>query len=98
MRILVTGGGGMLARELARTWTDQEVRLVPRAALDLADFTAVEGAVREARADVVVNCAAMTAVDACESHPDEAFRVNAIGAGNLATACQRSGTRPLAAR
>lgn len=45
------------------------------------------------RPAVVVNCAAMTDVDGCESSPEEAMSVNAIGARNLAMACRRIGAK-----
>ena len=45
--------------------------------------------------DIVINCAAYTAVDKAESEPDEAFSINALGAGFLAKACAMTGTRLL---
>lgn len=59
--------------------------------LDIADASAVTATVSNIKPDAVVNCAAYTNVDGCEADPDSAFRVNAIGAGNLATACCRVG-------
>ena len=89
-RILVTGGGGMLAHALNCRFGD-EATLLDRAALDITDAVAVANAV--IGFDVVINAAAYTAVDDAESHESDAFAVNATGAGNLATACARTGAR-----
>lgn len=72
-RWLVTGGGGMLAKDLASVLGD--VWAPTRAELDITDEAQVAEAVRDA--DVVVNCAAWTAVDDAETHEEEALRINA---------------------
>src|SRR5690242_9453287 len=61
--------------------------------LDITNAAAVTGAVRDSRPDVVVNCAAWTAVDAAEVHEDEALTVNGLGARLVANACVASGAR-----
>jgi dTDP-4-dehydrorhamnose reductase len=58
-----------------------------RAQTDIADSGSIDAAFREARPDVVVNAAAYTKVDKAESERDEAFRINATGAGLVAAAC-----------
>ena len=63
-----------------------EVYPRPKSDLDIADADAVRRALREIRPDVVVNCAAFTKVDACETDP-RAFEVNARAVGHLADAC-----------
>jgi dTDP-4-dehydrorhamnose reductase len=68
-----------------------EVVALDRAGLDVTDLEAVTKAV--AGADVVVNCAAWTAVDDAETHEGQAFAVNAVGAANLAQAVAASGGR-----
>ncbi|HSP77413.1 MAG TPA: SDR family oxidoreductase, partial [Myxococcaceae bacterium] len=76
-----------------RRWSAQgdDVVAVDRAALDVSDRAAVEGAVVGAGFDVVVTAAAWTAVDACESDPDRAFAVNGLACRWLADACRRAG-------
>jgi len=91
-RTLITGGSGMLARDLVRRFGDDALALA-RAELDIADPAAVDAALTASRPRVVVNCAGMTAVDLCESRADDAFRVNALGPGILAAACHRHGAR-----
>jgi len=83
---LVTGASGMLGTDLCRVLDSQgiSVTAVDRGDLDLLDPVAVGEAV--AAHDVVVNCAAWTAVDAAETHEDEASEINAVAPGVLALA------------
>ncbi len=93
MDVLVTGAAGMLGTDLvtALLEADHEVTGLGRADLDVTDPVAVAASV--AGHDVVVNCAAWTAVDDAETHEDDAFAVNATAAGLLAEACAASGAR-----
>jgi dTDP-4-dehydrorhamnose reductase len=59
--------------------------------LDVVDRTAVRAAVDAFRPDIVLHGGAYTAVDACESDPDTAFAVNALGTRNIAEAAAVSG-------
>ena len=83
----------MLGRELTALLTarDEEVAALARADLDLTNTDAVMAAVSSVKPDVIVNCAAWTAVDAAEEHEAEALAVNGHGAGNLAAACGEVG-------
>lgn len=91
MRILVTGAGGQLGRDLVLTCeaAGDEVIGLTRAELDVTDRDAVLGAITTSRPDAVVNCAAWTAVDNCESDPDRAFAANALAVRWAAEACDR---------
>lgn len=95
MRVLVTGAGGMLGRDVVRAAqaAGYEAIGLARAALDITDEAAVDVAVADARADAIVNCAAWTDVDGAEDDPDGARAVNADGAGALARAAARAGAR-----
>jgi dTDP-4-dehydrorhamnose reductase len=64
---------------------------VTRQQMDVGDRDEVMAAVTSVQPDLVVNAAAWTAVDACESDPDRAFRDNAFGARNVAEACRLVG-------
>jgi dTDP-4-dehydrorhamnose reductase len=92
-RWLVTGAAGMLGRDLTDLLRARGEAYVPlvRADLDITDPTAVAKVVGDAAPDVVVNCAAWTAVDAAEDHEEEALAVNYLGAANLAAACAKAG-------
>jgi len=92
-RILITGANGMLATDIIdalRSAGATHLTLTDRDDLDILDADAVTRAV--ALADLVVNCAAYTAVDAAEENEDLAFAINATGPANLAAACAASGS------
>ncbi len=90
-RILLTGAGGMLARELGDLLHAHEVVALGRAALDVTDADAAADAARGAA--VVINCAAYTRVDDAETDAERAYAVNALGARNLAAAAKAAGAR-----
>lgn len=93
-RWLVTGAAGMLGRDLTDLLQARGEDFTPlaRADLDITDPAAVAKAVCAVKPDVVVNCAAWTAVDAAEDHEEEALAINGHGAANLAAACAETGT------
>jgi dTDP-4-dehydrorhamnose reductase len=78
VRILVTGAGGQVGRELVEVLAPHEVIAPARAELDTGDREAVLGAVTSLRPDAIAHCAAWTHVDGCEIDPDHAFRDNAL--------------------
>lgn len=94
MRILVTGAGGMLGRDvLSMLEGEHEVmatgRRAPLTFLDITDLQAIEKLFVEFQPEGVIHCAAMTNVDGCERDPIEAYRVNAHGSSLIASACAR---------
>jgi dTDP-4-dehydrorhamnose reductase len=90
VRVLITGAGGQLGRDVTSVFSDSpsrpEVLAADRVRLDVADRDAVLQAVTSTRPTVVIHAAAWTAVDACEGDPDRAFRVNALGTRHVAEA------------
>ena len=94
-RWLVTGADGMLGSDLvaALARRGDAVAGLGRARLDVTEPAAVTAAVARCRPDVVVNCAAWTAVDEAEKSERQALAVNAGGPANLAAACAAAGAR-----
>ena len=84
----------MLGQDLAAALRpNHEVLALDHRACDISDEAAVRRVFCEWRPKLVVNCAAFTDVDACESEPERAFAVNALGAGNVARAAEQAGGR-----
>lgn len=100
MRVLIAGAKGQLGLELQRQFAPlidrgEGIDLV-ETDLDNLDITIQEDVTRflgETGPDVVINCAAYTDVDSCEQDAETAFRVNALGARNLAVAAFRIGAK-----
>ncbi|MFF4568033.1 dTDP-4-dehydrorhamnose reductase [Streptomyces sp. NPDC001410] len=95
MRWLVTGAAGMLGQDTVQELLDrgEHVTGLDRTALDITEPDAVRRAFDAHRPDVVVNCAAYTAVDDAETDEARALRVNGDGPRLLARACAEHGAR-----
>jgi dTDP-4-dehydrorhamnose reductase len=94
MRILITGASGMLGSDLVPLLAARhDVRASGHAECDITDAAALDRLFAEAAPQLVINCAAMADVDACERDPQRAMAVNARGAGNVARAAERVGAR-----
>ena len=96
MKLLITGAGGQLGLALARRLSAQHVLItLARGQLDISDAKACSETLEAARPDVLLNCAAYTAVDRAETDRDSAFAINADGPRNLANACRELGIFPI---
>jgi len=95
LKVVVTGANGQLGTDVVQSWTaaGDTVLALGRHGLDVIDRTAVLHLLTRERPDVVVNCAAWTAVDACESDPDRARLANTDAVAHLAEGCAAVGAR-----
>jgi len=94
-KILILGSGGRLGAALARIYgsSDFEVAGLNHAAVDLNSSESVQEQVTPLDFDVLINCAALTDVDYCETHQEEALRINAYAARELAQICEKKRAR-----
>lgn len=107
MKILITGSKGQLGNELqdiikkgyseigpiSEELKNSEIIAYDVEDLDITKLDQVKNVLSEVKPDVVINCAAATNVDGCESNEDLAFKINAIGPRNLAMVCEEIGAK-----
>lgn len=107
MKILITGSKGQLGNELLDiikigkaeigvindVIKDSDVIALDIEELDITNLEQVREVIHTKSPDVVINCAAATNVDGCESNKDLAFKINAIGPRNLAMVCEELGAK-----
>jgi len=96
MKILITGGKGMLGRTLQSVLAEHELVIADLPECDITDAACFDRFLAAAAPDAVIHCAAMTAVDKCESEVDFAYKLNAVGSMNVAAACCRHNVRLIA--
>ncbi len=107
MKILITGGKGQLGTEIAKCFErgytelgtpdilkiDNDITAIDMDELDISDMDAVCSLFEKERYDAVINCAAYTNVNGCETERETAFKANALGPRNLAIASEKIGAK-----
>lgn len=107
MKIWICGANGQLGTELQNVlnegktdlgylplcYNDVDVVCTDSSEIDITNEEKVHAFARDNCFDLIVNCAAMTNVDGCEENEDEAYRINALGAQNLALAAQATSAK-----
>ncbi len=95
-KIIVTGCNGQLGREINKFYADKRgIEFINTDVEDL-DITNIEEVMELCRANnpyAIINCAAYTAVDDCETNQDVAFKINTLGPRNLAIAAMETGAK-----
>lgn len=93
-RFVIIGANGRLGAALAREYHGAfSIKTFARSELDLGKFDQVRSALAETEFDLLINCAALTNVDYCESHRDEAFLINAKSPQLIAKICQEKSAK-----
>lgn len=97
MKILVTGGSGQLGFDVCRELNHRGIEYTAPSSkeMEITDANAVREQICAFRPDVVIHCAAWTAVDAAEDVPEWVFAVNEGGTRNIALACRNIGAKML---
>ena len=91
MKVLITGSNGMLGHDLIEVLKDNhELVLTTSKTLDITDKENTIEFIKNSKPDVVINSAAYTDVDGCESNQDLAYAVNGEGVRNLALGCKEA--------
>ncbi|NLZ17241.1 MAG: dTDP-4-dehydrorhamnose reductase [Desulfobulbaceae bacterium] len=94
MRIVIVGANGQLGRDsIEILGPNHTVWASDATEVDITDQSQVQALFQRHQPDVVINCAAFTAVDACESNVEASMAVNARGPELLALACREHGSR-----
>lgn len=96
MKILITGGRGMLGRTLQREFASEDLVVADLPEWDMTAGDAFTARVVEVSPDVIIHCAAMTKVDDCEAQRELAFKLNEEGTRNVALAAKICGARLIA--
>lgn len=94
-RVIITGANGQLGKQLFEELNSEEYDIYPfdKKLLDVTNISRIQQVVQEIKPHIIIHCAAYTKVDHAEKEQDLAYRINAIGARNVAVASQLVGAK-----
>ena len=93
MKIAIIGADGQLGTDLSQALSNFEVISLTQTDIEITSMDSVRKALSNHKPDAIVNTAAFVRVDDCETEPDKAFQVNALGARNVAVVAQELGAK-----
>ena len=93
IRIVITGANGQLGTDLCRELQARDIVPLTHSDTEISDMDSVKSVLQRYRPDIIINTAAFVRVDDCESNADTAYRVNVLGARNIAVAAQELGAK-----
>jgi dTDP-4-dehydrorhamnose reductase len=91
MKVAIIGGNGQLGMDLMVAFSDAEAIPLAHTDIEIGELNSVSGVLSVFRPDLVINTAAFHKVDDCEKNPEQSFRVNGLGALNLAKVTEEMG-------
>lgn len=93
MEVVVIGANGQLGTDLCSELQGVELISLTRADIEVTSFSSVKNALSRCQPHVIINTAGYVRVDDCETHQDEAYSVNALGARNVAVVAEELGAK-----
>jgi len=93
MKVVVIGANGQLGTDLCRELQGVELIPLTQADIEMTNLSSVKDALTSCRPHIIINTAGYVRVDDCETHQDEAYSVNALGARNVAVVAEELGTK-----
>ena len=94
MKIMITGARGQLGADCVRVFNEtHEVMSIDLEELDITRLSDVETMVKDFTPDIILNCAAYTQVDNCETDTEQSWKINVAGTKNLARSVAKHGGR-----
>ena len=89
MKILITGSNGMLGTDLCQTLKNEDLIITNHHSLDITSQDEVFNKLDHFKPEIIINCAAMTDVDGCETKEELAYKLNSEAVKNLALGCKK---------
>ncbi len=96
LRVVITGASGLLGRTLMSTLKNMEIIPLTSRQCDITKYDEVASVLKVAKPNVIIHCAAFTAVDDCEVEKEKAWSVNVTGSRNIAQVADDIGAKVIA--